>query len=390
MVVQMQVRSASYTVGSELARAKAIERLGGAAGDMVPRTAIGVAADVGVPFASTARGVYEVQSGVQLMGAVGEAGSVLEGGAVLGAAGAVGAASAVGGAALAGVVGEVSEAFVSTVEHVPEKHLRDVHVLPHHFAMESYKRPTERADYQGYQYDTVLSNEETAVWHNHNTKTTFVSHRGSITPEDFLLSDAHVLTGTEHVSPRFKHALNTTLAAHSKYGYQVEGGSHSLGGSIDMYLTEKLGGESWFGKHTTFNMGSSPFGKSSKPYDSPYAHKISHVRQKSDLVSMTPAAFGKTFVYNTTSDPLKAHSLDSFGITPLPHQGADVHEEEEKEEEEEEEDEDEAPEEEQDAAAKHHHTVEELAPNGQLHILGYVLYPAYMAREYEGHYVAFR
>ena len=371
-------RAVAYTVGSESGRYTALEQLGGEAVDVLPRTASGVAVDLGVPFAPLVRGAYEIESGVALAGALGQAGSVAETGAVLAGAGAVGATSAIAGAGLAGVVGYVAEAARPTVEHIQQTHLREEHILAHHFAMQSYEHPTVRRGFRGYQYDQELSTDTTGIWHNLAQHKTFVAHRGTTTAEDVFVSDVHVLRGSEDLDARFEQALRTTELAHAKYNFEVEGGAHSLGGSILMHVTEKLGDKPWLGKQVTFNMGSLPFGKSSKPYDPPFAHKIVHIRQQNDLISMTPPAFGRTQVYNTTSDPLEAHKLTSFSYPPEKNEMAARHEQN--------------PSDRMPTTTAPHHPdgLADRKPDGPVRVLGYVYYPAELATDYEGKAVAFR
>jgi hypothetical protein len=121
-----------------------------------------------------------------------------------------------------------------------------------------------------------------------------------------------VPTGRESLGGRFDAAVEATHAAHDAHGYTVDGSAHSLGGSLLIHTTEKLGHHEWYGQQTTFNPGTSPFGKSSKPHDSSNAHKITHIRQEHDPVSMATPAFGRVVTYNTTADPAAAHSLLSF------------------------------------------------------------------------------
>ena len=71
------------------------------------------------------------------------------------------------------------------------------------FSQQSYKKPAERTDVLHYEYDPSLSDENTAVWHDHATKKTHVSHRGSTSAYDWLVSDAQITTGMEDRGAQF-------------------------------------------------------------------------------------------------------------------------------------------------------------------------------------------
>ena len=148
------------------------------------------------------------------------------------------------------------------------------------FADASYLEPGKRQDIGDYEYDTELSNANTAVYHNKKTKKTHVANRGSTTAYDWLVSDAQIAAGVEGLGNRFNSALHTTQKAHDKWGYEVETSGHSLGGGVSTYVTEKLGDEDWFGKSTTFNSGVSSLGrcnyfsKSGKGYRKPVTNNL--------------------------------------------------------------------------------------------------------------------
>ena len=136
--------------------------------------------------------------------------------------------------------------------------------LAYNFSQQSYKKANERTNVGDYEYDSSLSNVDTAVvWHNKKNKKTHVSNRGSTSAYDWLVSDAQIATGTEDRGSRFKRAVDTTKKAHDKYGYNVSTSGHSLGGKTSAYTTEKLGNEQWYDGGTGFNQGNSSFGRDS-------------------------------------------------------------------------------------------------------------------------------
>ena len=100
-----------------------------------------------------------------------------------------------------------------------------------------------------------MSNDNTVVWHFHNTKQIHLSNRGSTTPYDWLVSDGQILTGTDKYGSRFNTALTTATSAHDKYGYNLSTSGHSLGGTTSNYIANEVGHEDWFEGSTTFNKG---------------------------------------------------------------------------------------------------------------------------------------
>ena len=66
--------------------------------------------------------------------------------------------------------------------------------LAYDMSQQSYLAPDKRqAVVNGYYYDKERSNVDTAVYHNHDTKQTHVSNRGSTSAYDWLVSDAQTL-----------------------------------------------------------------------------------------------------------------------------------------------------------------------------------------------------
>ena len=164
-------------------------------------------------------------------------------------------------------------------------------------SQQAYNKPDQRAkEVDGYEYDPTLSDENTVVYHNHGTRKTHVSNRGSITAYDWGVSDAQIATGTEDRGARFQKAVKRVNDAHTKHGYSVSTSGHSLGGSLSNYQTEKLGNNGWYEKGTTFNSGVSTLGrggmfskqrrecrrKSNRPA---YCDKSTNVKERGDYIS---------------------------------------------------------------------------------------------------------
>lgn len=200
---------------------------------------------------------------------------------------------------------------------------------PFKFTKESYRKPSERTpEIEGYKYDPELSTEQEAVYHNAQEKKVHVSHRGSTTGRDWVESDMQILTGTEDIGGRFAEAENKIIEVRNKYPeHVIEGSGHSLGGSVVHSNTAKFGESPWYGQHTTFNPGTSPFGRGGvqkiiEPYSSVKHGKVTNVRQAMDPISWNARPYGETITVNTADNPKHAHMLDSFQQKALP--GYDV------------------------------------------------------------------
>ena len=230
--------------------------------------------------------------------------------------------------------------------------------LAYDFSQQSYKKVDERGNVGDWELDSELSNVDTGVWHNKNTKQTHVSNRGSTSGYDWAVSDAQIATGTESSGNRFKRVVDTTSKAHDKYGYNVSTSGHSLGARASAYTTEVLGDNDWYEGGTGFNQGNSSianqFSKSRKACKGKnppaFCAKQTNIKEKGDYVSQRNFAcdvatfgfggsvcsksdpFGKTKTYDhrkkrrwvnalTTSlvpslrhfNNGKAHSLSVFG-----------------------------------------------------------------------------
>lgn len=196
---------------------------------------------------------------------------------------------------------------------------------PFEFTKESYRKPEARTpEIDGYKYDPELSTEQEAVYHNAQEKKVHVSHRGSTTGRDWVESDMQILTGTEDIGGRFAEAENKIIEVRNKYPeHVIEGSGHSLGGSVVHSNTAKFGESPWYGQHTTFNPGTSPFGRGGvqkiiEPHSSIKHAKVTNIRQAMDPISWNSRPYGKTITVDTAENPKHAHMLDSFQQDALP------------------------------------------------------------------------
>lgn len=203
------------------------------------------------------------------------------------------------------------------------------------FSSESYIKPDDRGDVGQYEYDRALSDDNTAVWHNHTARLTHVSHRGSTTAYDWGVSDAQVGLGLESHGARFKKSVKKTNDAHEQHGYDVTSSGHSLGGSVTSHVTEQLGNNAWYRGGTTFNSGVSQLGQGSSlsshrrvcnRTDAPaYCSKITHLKERGDLVSnrniaCDTATFGMAPEFCTKRDPFgNTRVYDHTGPKPRHH-----------------------------------------------------------------------
>jgi hypothetical protein len=211
---------------------------------------------------------------------------------------------------------------MSTYQNLGDQEISPEDRVQWEFTNQSYKKEKDRKDIGKYIYDDELSNYETAVWHNHSDKKTQVAHRGSKSAYDWFVSDFQVAGGLENSGKRFKNAEQETIDAHNKFNYSTDVSGHSLGGSITSNITKNLGNSDWFNSGTTFNSGVSSIGKGSffsssrsecsKPNPPAYCNKITHLKEKGDLLSnrniacdkltwgLFPSACTKTDPFGTT------------------------------------------------------------------------------------------
>jgi hypothetical protein len=92
------------------------------------------------------------------------------------------------------------------------------------------KRP-ENID--GYEYDSDLSNSNTAIYHNE--RNVIIGFRGTVNVDD-LITDVSVIKGTSD-NIRFQQAVETYNKVKSKYpSKMIMATGHSLGGSLALYI----------------------------------------------------------------------------------------------------------------------------------------------------------
>ena len=108
----------------------------------------------------------------------------------------------------------------------------DIHLL--NMSMDSYTKPNERKNVDGFTYVKNASNDEHAVWINDALKKVVVAYRGSLTQDDWLKTDKHILKGKVEDSERYKREDKWTegLVNVVPKGYEIEFTGHSLGGTL--------------------------------------------------------------------------------------------------------------------------------------------------------------
>lgn len=200
------------------------------------------------------------------------------------------------------------------------------------FTNQGYKDPVKRRDVGDFKYQKNLSDDEVGVWYDEGTNKVHITHRGSVTKEDWLRTDPMIGAGAEKWDPRMKRAIAKVLEIRGDYPNAViDQSAHSLGGGVLSYmatyrptaaelLAAGLGSED-AGKMmvttilrdseiTTFNAANSAFGRNGILWNLPgfftpdelvaLNGSVLHVRADIDVVSFGNGgfAFGKTRTYN--------------------------------------------------------------------------------------------
>lgn len=165
----------------------------------------------------------------------------------------------------------------------------------------SYKKPQAQArEVNGFFRDDSLSGQRAQVYHNPETKKTYVTHRGSATPQD-VWTDVKLLFGSK-TGDRFKFAKDIQKQAVEKYGKEnITTAGHSLGA----VAAEKLG-KKYSDKVITFNKPVIPRDISKKISASQL-----DVKTRSDPVSVL-RGFQKgrrAKVIDSSVNPIEAHTL---------------------------------------------------------------------------------
>lgn len=191
------------------------------------------------------------------------------------------------------------------------------HNLHRQASRDAYLAPANRQDIGAFKYDKDLSNEETAIYHNDATQETLVAHRGSVTAEDWLISDVGIASGTQLNTPRFKRSLDLVQQAHDKYGFDVITSGHSLAGNLVYATTYTYGQTGWLKEGVAFNAGTSPISPYKNEAKAQVATSLTTThRVFGDGISANAPPFGTVNTYSipTATGPLQKHSMDAFDL----------------------------------------------------------------------------
>lgn len=150
-------------------------------------------------------------------------------------------------------------------------------------------------------FDKVLSNEDKYVYLDRLTGFALVTHRGSSTVVDWLVSDVLIITGLSSIYlPRLSEATRITRAVEEKYGP-----SDSFGFSLGGYVAERTNASGYI---LTYNKASNLNSIQQQTND-----KQIDYRTKKDLVSFLSET-QKTNIKYVGDDVslLNAHSSDNL------------------------------------------------------------------------------
>ena len=169
----------------------------------------------------------------------------------------------------------------------------------------SYKKPqAQKKEINGFFRDDSLSGQRAQVYHNPETKQTYVTHRGTASAQD-ILTDVKLAFGNK-TGDRFKHARDIQKLAVDKYGKEnITTAGHSLGAVI----SEKLG-KKQSDKVITFNKPVIP-----RDLTKRVSEKQLDIRSRNDPVSLLrPFQKGaKALVIGSKKmNPFSAHKLESL------------------------------------------------------------------------------
>ena len=127
--------------------------------------------------------------------------------------------------------------------------------------METYKQPNKRKNVGEYEYIANLSSIETGIYIEPQSKELIVCFRGSITAEDWLVSDAFIaLTPFAfRQSPRYRRSkkeVDNAMRAYVDYDVVLIG--HSLGGHIATVMWNEIHNIDDDTRFVVYNRGTSP------------------------------------------------------------------------------------------------------------------------------------
>jgi hypothetical protein len=188
--------------------------------------------------------------------------------------------------------------------HYKMTHLQKLKMMFKRMLEASYKTPEEAEDIgkvYGLVFDNDLSNENTYVYYDMETRFPLITHRGSTTLLDWTVSDVLILTGLQHiVMPRVSIAREIVRKTEEKYRKASDGYGHSLGG----FVAEQAGHKGFI---LTYNKAAG-FGDIRKKIRNP---KQIDYRNQLDIVSLLSETQETQIKYiENKQGILSSHSLD--------------------------------------------------------------------------------
>jgi len=152
----------------------------------------------------------------------------------------------------------------------------------------------------GYQFDSMLSNNQEKVYYNPIANKVLVTVAGTdkFNPKD-IITDAYLAAGKLQNTSRYKHAHNTILDAKKKYNVDSATlAGHSLGGSIVSYAGSK--GD----KIYTLDKGAT-IGTKTRSREKAY-------RSSGDVVSVLASNSKNVKTLDKFQNPLSAHNVSNI------------------------------------------------------------------------------
>lgn len=145
---------------------------------------------------------------------------------------------------------------------------------------EGYNEPSKRKNVDEYKYIKNLSSVETAIYIEPKSKEIIACFRGSITKEDWIVSDGFIAIApfAFRQSPRYKRSkkdVDMAMRAYPNYDVILIG--HSLGGHIATVMWNEIHNIDDDTRFIVYNRGSSPletFTKRPKNYKQRHHYHI--------------------------------------------------------------------------------------------------------------------